>query len=77
MLVLLLEVHLARIHGCKLILFLLILWSSAFFLQFIFIFYFVMYSPLKYAERYEYPGWGEALGFMISLSSVIWVPGWS
>ena len=25
---------------------------------------------------YEYPGWGEAIGFMISLSSMIWVPGY-
>merc|ERR1712048_599910 len=25
---------------------------------------------------YEYPPWGEALGFMISLSSMIWVPGY-
>merc|ERR1719415_328093 len=25
---------------------------------------------------YQYPGWGEALGFLISLSSMIWVPGY-
>ena len=25
---------------------------------------------------YEYPGWGEGIGFMISLSSMIWVPGY-
>ena len=24
---------------------------------------------------YKYPAWGEALGFMISLSSMLWVPG--
>ena len=27
-------------------------------------------------NTYEYPPWGEALGFMISLSSMIWVPGY-
>ena len=27
-------------------------------------------------NTYEYPPWGEALGFMISFSSMIWVPGY-
>ena len=44
-------------------------------LQFIFIFYFVKYTPIT-MDTYEYPPWGEALGFMISLSSMIWVPGY-
>ena len=44
------------------------------FMLFIFVFYFVKYTPIKLAD-YEYPPWGEALGFMISLSSMIWVPG--
>merc|ERR1711874_310273 len=35
------------------------------FMLFIFVFYFVKYPP-----------WGELLGFMISLSSMIWVPGY-
>jgi len=26
---------------------------------------------------YVYPPWGEALGFLISLSSVLWVPGYA
>ena len=43
-------------------------------LQFIFIFYFVKYTPITMAG-YEYPPWGEALGFLISTSSMIWVPG--
>ncbi len=46
-------------------------------LQSIFIFYFVKYTPIKYAETYHYPGWGEALGFMISFSSMIWVPAYA
>lgn len=45
------------------------------FMLFIFIFYFVKYTPIKLAD-YEYPPWGEALGFLISLSSMIWVPGY-
>jgi len=44
-------------------------------LQFIFVFYFVKYTPITMGD-YEYPGWGEAMGFMISLSSMIWVPGY-
>lgn len=43
--------------------------------QSIFVFYFVKYEPIKYANTYEYPLWGEALGFAISGSSMIWVPG--
>ena len=45
------------------------------FMTFIFVFYFVKYTPIKYAGYYEYPWWGEVLGFMISISSMIWVPG--
>ena len=37
-------------------------------------FYFVKYTPITLGD-YQYPGWGEALGFMISGSSMIWVPG--
>jgi len=29
-----------------------------------------------YGGDYHYPVWGEMLGFMISLSSMIWVPGY-
>ena len=43
--------------------------------QFVFGFYFIKYTPIKYGNDYEYPAWGEALGFLISLSSMIWVPG--
>ncbi len=44
-------------------------------LQSIFVFYFVQYTPIKYAKTYSYPWWGEVLGFFISGSSMIWVPG--
>ena len=36
------------------------------FMAFLFIFYFVKYEPIKYAKTYEYPFWGEVLGFIIS-----------
>jgi hypothetical protein len=39
------------------------------------VFYFAKYTPIKYGDFYDYPPWGEALGFLISLSSMIWVPG--
>ena len=38
-------------------------------------FYFIKYNPIRYGKDYEYPAWGEALGFLISLSSMLWVPG--
>ena len=47
---------------------------SLYYFQFIFVFYFVKYTPIMLGD-YQYPGWGEALGFMISGSSMIWVPG--
>jgi len=46
------------------------------FMLFIFVFYFIKYKPITYGEHYEYPPWGEGIGFMISLSSMLWVPGY-
>jgi len=46
------------------------------FMVFLFVFYFVKYTPIVMGD-YEYPVWGEALGFMISLSSMLWVPGYA
>ena len=43
----------------------------------IFCFYFIQYTPIRYAKTYEYPKWGEILGFCISLSSMIWVPAYA
>ena len=45
--------------------------------QFLFVFYFAKYTPITYAKTYEYPWWGEALGFCISGSSMIWVPAYA
>jgi len=47
------------------------------FMVFVFCFYFIKYTPIRYGKDYEYPEWGEALGFMISLSSMLWVPGYA
>ena len=30
-----------------------------------------------YANTYEYPKWGEVLGWLIGLSSMIWVPAYA
>lgn len=46
------------------------------FMIFVFLFYFIKYTPIMYGKDYHYPQWGEMLGFMISLSSMIWVPGY-
>lgn len=45
------------------------------FMVFVFMFYFIKYTPITYGKDYNYPKWGEALGFMISMSSMLWVPG--
>lgn len=42
-----------------------------------FVFYFAKYTPITYGGDYQYPWWGEALGFCISGSSMIWVPGYA
>jgi hypothetical protein len=77
-----LDGHLSRVHVGKLSLLIPVkcikyAFNAASFLQFIFIFYFVKYEPIKYAKTYHYPGWGEVLGFAISGSSMIWVPGYA
>ena len=45
------------------------------FMVFVFLFYFIKYTPITYGGDYSYPKWGEMLGFMISMSSMCWVPG--
>ena len=43
----------------------------------IFFYYMFSYTPVTYGEDYQYPKWAEILGLLISVSSMIWVPGYS
>ena len=43
-------------------------------LQFIFVFNLVTYSPLTYGD-YVYPGWGQAIGWLLTVSSLTFIPG--
>jgi len=42
----------------------------------IFIFYVVQYIPVTYGD-YVYPWWAECIGIIISLSSMLWIPGYA
>ncbi|OAD62007.1 Sodium- and chloride-dependent GABA transporter 1 [Eufriesea mexicana] len=46
-------------------------------MAFIFVFQCVQYTPLKYGSNYEYPAWAEVVGVCLSLSSMIWIPGYA
>ena len=43
----------------------------------VFIFYCISYEPVKYGHDYSYPKWAEGLGLLMSVSSMIWVPGYA
>ncbi|KAG8247122.1 hypothetical protein J6590_068744 [Homalodisca vitripennis] len=45
-------------------------------LKFIFGFYIVQYVPAKYGP-YVYPDWAELIGISLSLSSMLWIPGYA
>jgi len=42
----------------------------------IFIFYVVQYEPLVYMD-YRYPWWGEMIGWCMTMSSVLVIPGYA
>ncbi|KAK6625531.1 hypothetical protein RUM43_005830 [Polyplax serrata] len=42
--------------------------------QTIFIFYIVQYKPVSYGKDYEYPWWAQEIGFVMSFSSMVWIP---
>ena len=44
--------------------------------QFTFIFSLVRYAPLKFNNTYQYPWWGYAIGWFLTLSSTLMVPLW-
>ncbi|XP_036721873.1 sodium- and chloride-dependent GABA transporter 2 isoform X2 [Balaenoptera musculus] len=37
----------------------------------------IKYTPLTYNKKYLYPWWGDALGWLLALSSMICIPAWS
>ncbi|XP_072256183.1 sodium- and chloride-dependent GABA transporter 2-like [Pyxicephalus adspersus] len=41
-----------------------------------FIFSLVKYTPLQYNKRYTYPWWGDAVGWLLALSSMVCTPLW-
>ena len=41
-----------------------------------FIFSVAQYQPLTYMD-YRYPQWGEAIGWMMALSSILVIPGYA
>lgn len=47
------------------------------FLQGVFLFYAIQYIPVTYGENYQYPWWAEVIGIIISLSSMLWIPGYA
>ncbi|NXS23551.1 SC6A8 protein, partial [Mystacornis crossleyi] len=40
----------------------------------IFVFHVVNYKPLTYNKTYVYPWWGEAIGWVLALSSMLCIP---
>ena len=43
----------------------------------IFLSYLFMWEPLKYGEDVEYPFYMHAIGFVMSLASMLWIPGYA
>uniref|UniRef100_A0A7N4PQ54 Transporter n=1 Tax=Sarcophilus harrisii TaxID=9305 RepID=A0A7N4PQ54_SARHA len=42
-----------------------------------FLFSLAKYTPLTYNKKYTYPWWGDALGWLLALSSMVCIPAWS
>jgi hypothetical protein len=40
----------------------------------IFLFSIIRYEPLNYADTYEYPWWGELLGWAMGAASILCIP---
>ncbi|XP_076803399.1 sodium- and chloride-dependent betaine transporter-like [Clavelina lepadiformis] len=43
----------------------------------LFIYCLVLYKPLVYNRTYEYPAWSIGVGWLLSLSSFLWIPGYA
>ncbi|XP_076290224.1 sodium- and chloride-dependent GABA transporter 1 [Lasioglossum baleicum] len=46
-------------------------------MAFIFVFLGVQDKPFKYGSDYEYPTWANWVGVLLSISSMIWIPGYA
>ena len=42
--------------------------------QFILLFAWIDYSPARYGDDYQFPPWADFLGWMMTISSAIWIP---
>jgi len=65
-----------KIHNTSLILKICIC-NEKLFLKGVFFFYVIQYIPVTYGENYQYPWWAEVIGIIISLSSMLWIPGYA
>jgi len=43
----------------------------------VFVFYCLSYTPVTYGDDYKYPKWAEYMGLCMSLTSMLWVPGYA
>ncbi|XP_077980036.1 sodium- and chloride-dependent GABA transporter 1-like [Glandiceps talaboti] len=43
----------------------------------VFLFSFVKYKRITYGEDYLYPTWGEILGWLLALASMVWIPAYA
>ncbi|XP_078509883.1 sodium- and chloride-dependent GABA transporter 2-like [Lissotriton helveticus] len=41
-----------------------------------FLFSVIKYTPLTYNKKYVYPWWADAIGWVLAISSIIWIPLW-
>lgn len=58
-----------------LIFFLFLSWSLSP-CQATFLFSLIKYTPLTYNKKYVYPWWGDTLGWLLALSSMVCIPLW-
>lgn len=53
-----------------------LIFEPSFFCQGTFAFALIKYSPLKYNNDYVYPWWGNGIGWILALSSMLCIPLW-
>lgn len=50
--------------------------NAVIFFQGTFAFALIKYSPLQYSNDYVYPWWGDGIGWILALSSMLCIPSW-